>query len=271
MKLYLTLIATLATAGLSTPAVAQDALFEADTPSASSAVSPQAEIPGATQMLFTAVEPCRLLDTRVASPRGGRLPAQGERNFLVYDADFLAEQGGAENGCGLPASVRAVAINLTAVDADGRGFVTAWDYGTEQPATANINLIPGEDVNNQLSVAINTNPATEDLTIYSYASTHLVADIVGYYTQPQARPLECITLQSDDVMIVAGNTWFADSPQCPSDYTLTGGFCIAGTVDMRIVGTQGVSDGSHRCVAANTGTTDGTVRSEVRCCRIPGQ
>ena len=222
-------------------------------------------------MLYTAVEPCRLLDTRVASPRGGRLPAQAERSFLVYDADFLAEQGGAEGGCDLPDSVRAVAINLTAVDAAGRGFVTVWDFGKTRPATANINLIPGEDVNNQLSVAVNTDPAEEDLTIYSWASTHLVADIVGYYTQAEAKALDCVNLVSENVSISPGIVRNTFSPTCPAGYAKTGGGCTNFSSDLRLITTETAFDGNrHFCASLNVGTSNGNMRAEALCCRVPG-
>lgn len=269
MRFFEKLLASALVTGFAAHAIAHDALPNLDGMNEPAVAAPQADIPGATGMVFTAVEPCRLLDTRVPSLRSGRLPAQGQRDFLVFDADLALEQGGAEGGCDLPDTVRAVAINLTAVGASGRGFVTAWDYGSARPGTATINLIPGEDVNNQLSVAINTDVNQPDLLVYSFASTHLVADIVGYYVQPAAQALECVSLASGNHPIAANSDANVISPSCAAGYARTGGACVGGNFDVRLVTTQGGND-FHFCASRNVGGTDSYIRAEVRCCRVPG-
>lgn len=269
MKVYLTLIAATLAATLCAPASANQPKPYLDRQQQPELVAPQADIPGATGLVFNAVEPCRMLDTRVPSLRSGRLAANSERDFLVFLADFALEQGGAEGGCDIPDTVRAVAINLTAVGASGRGFVTAWDYGAPRPATATINLIPGEDVNNQLTVVINPDDAEPDMVVYSFASTHLVADIVGYFTQPEALALECMELNSDPTPIAAGIGSSVFSPFCPAGYTRTGGACLAGAFEVFMVTSQG--DGNrHFCAAKNTGLTASTITAGANCCRVPG-
>lgn len=269
MNFLKTLLASALVTGFAAHAIAHDAVPNLDGMHEPAIAAPQADISGATGMVFTAVEPCRLLDTRVPSLRSGRLPAQGQRDFLVYDADLALEQGGAEGGCDLPDTVRAVAINLTAVGASGRGFVTAWDYGSDRPGTATINLIPGEDVNNQLSVAINTDVNQPDLMVYSFASTHLVADIVGYYTQPAAQALDCVSRASDNHPVAANSESNVISPSCPAGYARTGGSCVGGHFHVNLVTTQG-ADNFHFCASRNSGGTDSYIRAEVRCCRVSG-
>lgn len=187
----------------------------------------------------------------------------------MFDADLAAEQGGRPWGCDVPDTARAVAINLTAVDASGRGFVTAWDYGSPRPATANINLIPGEDVNNQLSVAVNSDSEEPDLMVYSFASTHLVADIVGYFTQPAARALECISLLSDPEPIAAGASHAINSPSCPAGYTRTGGSCINFDFEIHLVTSEGYGN-YHYCAARSNASYTSQIQAGVDCCRVPG-
>lgn len=268
MSLCKTFLASMLATILAAPALAHDAVTDLGVQHPSGEEVPQVDVLGATELVFNAVEPCRLLDTRVASARGGRLPAQGERDFLVFDADFALEQGGNEGGCGLPDTIRAVAINLTAVDASGRGFVTAWDYGTARPGTATLNLIPGEDVNNQLTVAINANPEVPDLMVYSFASTHLVADIVGYYTRRPARALECATMSSGNIAVAANTNASTTAPSCSAGYSRTGGTCVGGSFETYLVSSLGIG-GTHFCAYRNTGASESYIRAEVTCCRIP--
>src|SRR4051794_11683399 len=71
---------------------------------------------------YTPVSPARLLDTRAASPTidgafagGGAVGANRSVDLTIAGRDGLPSSG-----------VGAVALNVTAVDAAGDGFVTVW-------------------------------------------------------------------------------------------------------------------------------------------------
>ncbi|MDA8105303.1 MAG: hypothetical protein M0Z71_07940 [Nitrospiraceae bacterium] len=136
-------------------------------------------------LLFTPVAPCRIVDTRVA---GGRIDAGTQRNFYVVGAAAnFASQGGTAGGCGIPAGATAVMINYVAVGPAGPGDLRAWPYGSTMPNSSVINYAAyaGLNLANGLVQPICDSTATtctSDLTVQAdVSSTHLVADVMGYY------------------------------------------------------------------------------------------
>jgi hypothetical protein len=118
---------------------------------------------------YTPITPTRILDTRVGigAPEA-KLPSNGT----------LALQVGGANG--IPAGVSAVAINLTAVDEGGPGFLTAYADGTATPAVSNLQF--GTSAISDMAVV----PVGADGKIDIHASasgysTNVVADVSGYF------------------------------------------------------------------------------------------
>src|SRR5580693_987145 len=109
---------------------------------ATGAAQAQISIPN---LIFTAVAPCRLIDTRVM---GGPIAAGSTRTFNVAGVGApgsLASQGGDPNGCPIPgfkngfAQVQSVAINLVAVGPSGPGDLIAWPTDESQPNASVVN------------------------------------------------------------------------------------------------------------------------------------
>ena len=117
---------------------------------------------------FNAVQPKRVLDTRTGiGVAAGKLTAGSAITVKV-------------TGGSVPAGAKAVALNLTATNADGPGFVTAWTTGQAQPATSSVNLSsPGETAANAVVVAVD---AGGQINLATQVGTHLVADVTGYFT-----------------------------------------------------------------------------------------
>ena len=113
---------------------------------------------------FVPLGPLRVLDTRKV---GGKLRAGG----VVRAA--LAPLG-------VPASAVGAVLTVTATEASAPGFVTVWPAGLTQPDTSNLNLPAGATRANQVIVPIT--PAGVD--VFSSGGTHIVVDIVGYFTGP---------------------------------------------------------------------------------------
>src|SRR5690349_16844133 len=83
-----------------------------------------------------AIQPQRILDTR----SGVGAPAQRLAPGQVLTLPVTAA-----------GSAQAVSINLTATEATGPGFLTAWPCGQPQPATSVLNFVPGQSVANFVS------------------------------------------------------------------------------------------------------------------------
>jgi hypothetical protein len=143
-----------------------------------------------TQLVYTPVPPCRVVDTRLA---GGPLQPGLIRNFRVTGSG-LDTQGGAAAGCNVPLGpATAAVINFVAVNPSGAGNLRAWAYSTPPvgpPGSSIINYttVPGATLNlaNGIVVEIcdlaQTSCAGQDLRVQADVSaTQLVADVVGYF------------------------------------------------------------------------------------------
>jgi len=116
---------------------------------------------------YTAMTPARLLDTRI-----GLGAARGP----VGPGGTLALAVGGRGG--VPADAKAVVVTLTATGGTAAGFVTAWGDGA-RPVTSDLNLLIGSTVANLAVVPISS--AGQVQLYNSQGSTHLIADVLGYY------------------------------------------------------------------------------------------
>jgi hypothetical protein len=137
-------------------------------------------------LLFSLVNPCRLIDTRVA---GGILAAGTQREFQVTDSN-LSGQGGSATGCGVPfGPTSAILVNLVAVGASGSGNLQAWAWtpmSPPAPSTSVLNFNSNLNIANAIVVPI-CDPIkyfdcqdAELLIKANFSATHVVADVVGY-------------------------------------------------------------------------------------------
>lgn len=121
--------------------------------------------PPAAAGAFVPMVPDRFLDTRKTTKVG----PDGTVSFQVT---------GAEEG--IPADASAVIFNLTVADAESHGHVRAYPAGATAPDTSNVNYDKGQIVPNSVTVPIGAGGKVELLNT-SLGSTHLIADVSGYY------------------------------------------------------------------------------------------
>jgi hypothetical protein len=123
---------------------------------------------GNTSSYFVPLNPARLLDTRTGA--GGNISALSSTAMTELKVTGF---GGVQPGA------TAVVLNVT-VDAPATsGFITAWPSGEAIPTVSNLNFVAGQTVPNLVTVKIGANGR---VNLYnSEGSTHLIADVVGYY------------------------------------------------------------------------------------------
>lgn len=130
---------------------------------------------------FAVIEPCRLMDTRVA---GGALAPGEARKIDVRGAGAtFAAQGGKAGGCGIPATgVTSVQVTVTAVSATGTGFLRV--FPSAEPKATFMNYDDDYNTSGSGPVKICTTcSANQDLTIRNAgSSTQLVVDVTGYFS-----------------------------------------------------------------------------------------
>jgi hypothetical protein len=216
-------------------------------------------------LVYVPVTPCRILDTRIA---GGPIPANSFRDFDLTDVIRYAPQGGDTSNCnvGDKGSFAAAALNITVVTPSTAGYITAFPYLSSQPTAATLNYVAGDIRNGLAIVRLDQSAATNEFSVYSFAQTHLVADVVGYFREPEATALDCITVSA--TTIVPAGTHTAFSPSCPVGYTIVSGGCYPTTTNFNLWGSE-TSNTNHQCLVNVSGAKG--VAVSARCCRIPGR
>ncbi len=113
------------------------------------------------------VPPSRLLDTRDATG--------GHKGRLGAGETFqLAVTGVAD----VPGNATAVALNVTAVNPVGDGFLSAWPCGGPEPTTSNLNFVGGQIVANSVMVGVGTNGR---VCLKSSVATDVLADVSAWF------------------------------------------------------------------------------------------
>ncbi len=216
-------------------------------------------------LVYTPVAPCRILDTRNVA--AGAIAANSTRNFVAFGVSSFASQGGSATNCGVnPLAATAVAINLTAVTPAAAGYATAYPFGTTQPLAASVNYAAGDIVNNALIVQTPNPIASFDFTLYTFASSHYVADIVGYFAPPVATALQCVDTANTVVNIAANGTANAVAPACAAGYTQTATNCESSDWLVPFVFFH-----NGTCSARNNSAAAQDIRASRTCCRVPGR
>ncbi|WP_290887689.1 hypothetical protein [Arenimonas sp.] len=226
-------------------------------------------------LVFTAVTPCRIADTRVA---GGPIAANSSRSFLGVAVDAGANftsQGGSATNCNVAAvGASALVLNVTAVAPSGAGFATVHKSGEARPLAASINYTAGAVVNNSVVVGV-PNPLTiTDFVVYTFAQANYVIDVVGYFSPPQATNLQCTETAISTFTVAANTATFINNPLCPAGYSQVMPYCYtnASGVYSRGSGVNSNTVGlATFCAWQNTTASTQQVFGGSICCRIPGR
>ena len=181
-KLMIPLIA----AGAFGAAGVAGALTQSAPPSPNAGVAPpparaaRASTPAFSETAYVAITPCRIVDTRV----GARLVANAVRTFYVRGTTHFAPQGGKAGGCGVPDDATAAALSFTTIDSTGAGKLNAWPTGTTEPLNTTVSYTAAKTTT-AATVKLSAQGTDPHMTVRnSYAATHVVVDVVGYYAPP---------------------------------------------------------------------------------------
>lgn len=217
--------------------------------------------------------PCRIVDTRTVA----RPLLAGESRGFGFGYSFMSAQGGASSGCSIPAEASAITFNVTAVSPAGAGYLTVYPYGTYRPTASSLNYRAGDIVGNEIiarQARDDVQTALPSFSMYSYAETHVVVDVSGYFAPPIAQPLQCITVDSAQATIAAGASLRVAAPACSAGYTSMGGGCISNiypSVNGLYFSNFGPSaDSAYVCDGNNRNASSTTFIARGICCRIPG-
>ncbi|MGW7454108.1 hypothetical protein [Streptomyces sp. NPDC054787] len=119
---------------------------------------------------YTSVAPSRIVDTREGLGTGtGRVPGYGSFSTQVTGR------------AGVPASAKAVALNVTVTEPQANGHLTVYPSGSSAPTSSNLNFTTGQTIANAVVVPIGPDGKIS-IRNGAGAGTHVVADVVGYYS-----------------------------------------------------------------------------------------
>ncbi len=235
----------------------------------------------AANLVYTPLEPCRIMDTRSATAGSGvQGPIAGNSlkllpGFVTAGGNWTI-YGGAATDCGLknpPGTfIKAVAIVITILSPNFDAFLGVSDANSLSTtlSTVALNYTHGQGLSTMYIV-----PQLSSNIIYfampTGLSAQLIFDVVGYFVQSDATALQCTTQASAPVAVATASAGTATSPACTAGYTLTGGSCDSTSTSMTLVSHE-ASGGNTTwlCSAFNTGAS-ANLTATANCCRVPGK
>lgn len=159
------------------------------------------------------VAPQRILDTRDGTGAPAAPVGQTGTITLQVGGRFQDRSGNTVN------NLSAVVINLTGTEPTWETFITAYPADVSRPTASSLNLLRGETRPNLVMVKVD---GSGRIDLYNHlGSTHLVADVVGYYRAgadpntyagrvlPMAAPFRAFDTRDDGQRIGANqvDTW----------------------------------------------------------------
>jgi hypothetical protein len=202
---------------------------------------------------FVPITPCRLFDTRPAPHTvGTRTAPLGPDE--IYDISARGQQG----NCNLPNSTLGVVLNVTAVDATQATFLTLFPTGVDRPTASHLNPAPGAPpAPNAVTVDLST--AGSFSVFNRFGSVHVLADVVGYYTDHHHDDRYYVPssggLPGDVAALLALETVTVDAPVNPvANFPGAQADCPAGS--HAIAGEASVSGGPVQLFLSSSEPTD---------------
>ncbi len=125
--------------------------------------------------IYTPINPCRLADLRPAPDTVGPRTAG-----LGPDEVYTLSGWGTIGDCNLPAGTSGLALNVTAVGATAPTFLRLWPANESQPATSNLNPVPGQPPTPN-AVNVGLSPAGEFKVSNRFGTVSVIIDVVGVY------------------------------------------------------------------------------------------
>jgi hypothetical protein len=183
------------------------------------------------ELIYVAVEPCRIADTRKSTM--GVINADTSRNFLVAGtAEEMAVQGGTADclnpkGADSPVAISAYILAVPAPGSAGRGVLTAYPSDLPPPPRgtgSTVNFSADEPIGNTTNVTVCNDgdcPSGGELAILARnTDEHVVVDVQGYF-YPQTSIPGYVLVQAP-FATAGSNTKLAEA-LCPSGKKVLGG------------------------------------------------
>jgi hypothetical protein len=233
-------------------------------------VVPKALGSSGSDLVYTPITPCRIVDTRLV---GGALSANSTRSFRSFTATDFTSQGGAPSNCGIPANVSAISAKITSPLPAGNGYFTAYPFGEAQPLASSLNYNLGLTLSDETHIRLCRPGCSSEFNVFSFAQSQLVLDVTGYYMEPEATALDCTVAQESGNLALLGGLQ-PKFVNCPAGYTATGGGCggplgiAVSNSEPNVVAGQPVG---WKCDLVGSLLSVIGYQVNATCCRVPGR
>jgi endosialidase-like protein len=196
-------------------------------------------------LVFVAITPCRVVDTR---PGSGFTGAFGPPSLAGGTTRTVPIQS--SSTCSIPATAQAYSFNVTVVPFGFLDYITVWPTGQPRPNASTLNGYVQTVIANAAIVPAGTSGSVD---VFASQDTHLIIDINGYYA-----PQSGITLTQGSAGVPSLS--FAGDPGTGIFSSAPGSLNIAtGGVSRLSVASNGdVSSTGNEVVGGNL-TVNGTI------------
>lgn len=223
-----------------------------------------------SDLVFTPLTPCRIVDTRVT---GGAIGQNNSRSFVAYSATGFASQGGQGSDCGVPANASAIQVHLTASHPLSDGYFTAYASDVARPLASSLNYFANVDTAAGEIISLCRPGCSTQFTLYTFAQSQAIIDVTGYYMEPVASALDCTVAQQSGTLDLLGGVQMR-SVSCPAGYAATSGGC-GGPLGIGISNSQPVVTSGRptgwSCDLVGSLLSALTYQVSATCCRTPGR
>jgi hypothetical protein len=182
--------------------------------------------------VYTAVAPCRIVDTRPSQGGSGIILGKSTRDFYVYgDSLTIGGQGGNPSGCPSPrGEPRAVHINATVVP-QANGFLTVYPANIAQvPLVSLLNYQAGINIANAGIIQTQFAIGPPELRVYANGNTHVIIDVLGYFHEVGAIDPSLLPVTNLFTVTVSDGSGVA-STGCPAGSFVTSANCDCNNVN----------------------------------------
>jgi hypothetical protein len=132
---------------------------------------------GSNALVFVAMTPCRVVDTR---PSSGFTGSFGPPSLAPPNNARAISMKTSPN-CPIHPLAQAYSLNVTVVPPAPLGYLTVWPDGQPRPVVSTLNALQGQIVANAAIVPAGTQGYID---VYASSNTDLIIDINGYYAPP---------------------------------------------------------------------------------------
>jgi hypothetical protein len=188
-------------------------------------VSPLSLGSATSQLVFTPIAPCRIVDTRGSGTRTGILSAGSARTFDLTSGGFSKGQGGDTSCTGLPSfNFYAWAVNITLTGYHTTGYLQAYPYGGSVPSSSIANFATALPAIANGTTVTGCYGCSDSITILASAPTQAIIDVYGYYEVATGYSTGVVTQMVGTATTVAANTYqYVQGGSCPAGTIVIGG------------------------------------------------